>query len=58
MTHLRRKKKPKFQSIRQEHIIYMKKVMKNKLTKDLSIDKKLLLIKAEFPQLSISRSTV
>jgi len=36
----------------------MKKLMENKRTKDLPVDKKLLMMKEEFPQLSLSRSTV
>jgi len=49
MTHLRKRKRPRFKNIKPWHILYMKKLMKDKRTKDLPVDKKLLMMKEEFP---------
>ena len=58
MTNLRKKKKPRFKDIKEEHIAHMKSLMEKRTTRDLSLDKKLLLMKRKFPQLPLSRSTL
>ena len=45
----KKRKRPRFKSIKPLHINYMKTIMENVKTRDLSIDKKLLLMKLEFP---------
>ena len=43
------RKKPRFRNVKPWHIMYLKNIMKNKNTRDLPVDKKLLMMKEEFP---------
>ena len=46
---MRTGKRPRFKKIKPYHILFLKKIMENEKTRDFSIDKKLLLMKEEFP---------
>ena len=58
MKTLRMRKRPRFKNVKPWHIIYLKKLMEDKKTRDLPVDKKLIMMKEEFPKLLLSRSTV
>jgi hypothetical protein len=46
---LKMRKRPRFRNVKPWHIMYLKNLMKNKNTRDLPVDKKLLMMKEEFP---------
>ena len=55
---LKKKKIHQFQRINREHIEFIQKAFRKEKTRHLSIEKKLRMVKDEFPELLISRSTL